>query len=424
MMRQLLLSGATFSLVGLLVACSDDGRGLAGITPVPGIVSGPHSQAAPGEGTFLIDLSTGRWTRVLPTLGKYLGEVSPDGKTVLYTEFPAPNSAELFAVEIDGSNRRKIADGPPQAAFSPDGKTLAMWGFEQPLTLMDWPDGEPAEITLPATVRTALWSPTNALAVLTAREISSAASDLYLVSRGGAAERVAGGDFAFRASPRWAPDGSRLAFAGETSVFTVTPGEEADVLARFRDVGVRSVSWSSDGALLAVGVDRRAVADPRYEATDIVVIDAATGERRFTLVSAGFFDPLWSPVEPVLLFDGNACRFEDWQLMLVNGDGTNLRPLTERHSGGLFGGLLRLVTRRPSRRYQVCRERHRHRRRRRNGRDAERLPQPRTPLRPPMGHARPPNRDHHRGHGRMRSEPRGRDQRRLPVGRPRTETRA
>jgi Tol biopolymer transport system component len=331
--RQLILAGATLSLLGLLVACGGGGGEPASITPAPGIASGPSSQAAPGEGTFLIDLSTDGWIQVLPTFDKYLNEVSPDGETILY----GAKTAELFAVDADGSNRRKIADGFVEAAFSPDGKTLAMWGQDRPLTLMDWPDGEPVEAAVSTDVREAVWSSKNELAVFTGEQ-TSAARDLYLVSHGGTAERVAGGDFAFRASPRWAPDGSRLAFADETSVYTVTPGEEAEVFAQFRDVGVRSVSWSSDGALLAVGVDRRAVADPGYEATDIVVIDATTSERRFTLVGAGFFDPLWSPVEPVLLFDGNACLFEEWQLMLVNGDGTDLRPLTERHGGFFFAG--------------------------------------------------------------------------------------
>ena len=42
--------------------------------------------------------------------------------------------------------------------------------------------------------------------------------------------------------------------------------------------------------------------------------------------------------EPLLLIDGNACLFEELQLMLVNADGSDLRPLTERHQGGFIGG--------------------------------------------------------------------------------------
>jgi Tol biopolymer transport system component len=135
----------------------------------------------------------------------------------------------------------------------------------------------------------------------------------------------------------WAPDGSRLAFASEGEVFTLTPGQTPVVLAQIPGAQ-GGLSWSRDGTLLALRIGRPATADPQYATSDIVVIDAATGETRFTLVSAGNLEASWSPTGPVLLFDGNACRFEDWQLMLVNGDGTNLHPLTERHDGSLIAG--------------------------------------------------------------------------------------
>ena len=340
-MRRAIFLGMTLTLSALAFACSGGGarsQPTTGITPAPGVLSGLSSQPAPDEGTFVIDLSADRWIQVLPTLGEYLVDVSPDGEAILYRVYPTPNAPELFAVDVDGSNRRKIGDGFVGAAFSPGGEKLAVWGQGRPLTLMDWPDGELVDTEVPTGVRTVLWSRQNDLAAET-DDPSAARSELYLVRRDGTTERAARSSSLGALS--WAPDGSRLAFVDANAVRTVEPGGQAEALATLSAYPYNAngpLSWSPDGGLLAVRAGRQATADPLYGTSDIVVIGATTGETRFTLISAGAAAGAWSPTRPVLLFDGNACLGGDWQLMLVDGDGTNLRPLASQHAFSYLAG--------------------------------------------------------------------------------------
>ncbi len=313
------------------------------LTPVERVCEGERiagigtlSQEPPTEGTFLIDLAARRWLRVLPTYFDRFEAVSPDGNTIVYHLADG-----LAAFDVDGSDLRQLggksAAFPPAAAFSPDGEVLAIWGMESPLTLTPWPDGEPVEVGIPGPVNSAAWSGTTLAA--------STAEGIYFIAADGTAIRAtdqAAGGFA------WARHQSLLAFwtsddQDGSILSTVAPGEEPRVLARLpgERVRVHRASWSSDGSLLAVGFSHPAPrpADPGIDIRDFLhdirVIDVATGHTRFTITGAGSRIE-WSPVESLLLFDGNTCS-EDWRLMLVDGDGRDLRPLSEDRNGWHLG---------------------------------------------------------------------------------------
>ena len=303
--------------------------------PTPAVEFGPLSQEAPVEGTFVIDLAAGRWFRVIPTFSTDFVALSPDGETIVYR-----TQDGLVAAGVDGSNPRQIADGQRlQAAFSPDGKVLAIWGFEAepPLTLISWPDGQPVEVDVPASVGYAAWSATT-LAACTGEGIYFISPD-GITPAGSQPELCHEGRIYGAALPpfTWAPHAPRLAFwtSGQEGsiLLTVAPREEPRVLAQLPGERVRGVSWSPDGSLLAVVVIRPAPPppDPPFGLLDIRVIDAASGQTRFTITGAGAAAMAWSPVESLLLFD-TLCS-SDEQLMLVDGDGSNLRPLSELQQG-------------------------------------------------------------------------------------------
>ena len=300
-------------------------------TPLPvfSVESGPLSEEAPTEGTFLIDLATERWLRVLPSYLDSFGAISPDGNTIVYQQADG-----LVALDANASDLRQLGEGH-SAAFSPDGRVLALWGFEgvPPVTLIPWPDGQPVGADMPGPVNSAAWSATTLAA--------STPDGIYFITADGTAQRAT--DQAVRGFA-WASHRSLLAFwtsdeEDGSILSTVAPGEKPQFLAQLPGERVHRVSWSSDGSLLAVGFTRPPPPspDPGFDLLDIRVIDVASGHTQFTITGAGNLTMAWSPVESLLLFDGNSCSFEGWQLMLVNGDGSDLRPLSEARNGSHLG---------------------------------------------------------------------------------------
>ena len=286
----------------------------------PSVEYGPLSEEAPLEGVvsfFIIDLARGRWLRVLPG---YLA-ISPDGETVVYR-----TEAGLEAARIDGSGRHLITDDPAikaanTAAFSHDGEVLALWGRESSLVLVTFPEGRPTQVAVRSVIAVD-WSPTSRTLAVDTPE------DILFVSPEG---RVLGANVGPHASAvAWAPQEERLAFwtsddAGST-VFTVAPGDDPRVVAQLPGEQIFGLSWSPEGSLLAVSARRLAPPDVSPgPVPDVRVLDVASGQTRFTVTSAD--EPHWSPTESLLLFAGNVC-FQGYQSMLVNGDGSDLRPLT------------------------------------------------------------------------------------------------
>ncbi len=117
-MRRLML---LTPLVIAMLACGDEKltppASTATMTaePGPALESGALSQEATGYGSFLVDLTAERWSRLLPS-GEFVDDISPDGETMIFH-----SESAMFASGIDGSERRQIADAPMQAAFSADG---------------------------------------------------------------------------------------------------------------------------------------------------------------------------------------------------------------------------------------------------------------------------------------------------------------
>ena len=305
----------------------------------PGAESGLLSQEAPTEGAYPIDLAAGRWTRVLPTHQEFppFAAISPDGETIVYRD-----ENGLVAADIDGADQRRIAEAGidlryPSAAFSPDGETLAIWGASEgaALTLLPWPDGEPLPVDLPESVHYAAWSG-DVLAVGTGPRGFGDVNAVYVVYPDGRAVQVPNLLPAGLPPLVPAPDQRRLALwvrvAAGSVVLTLAPGEEPQRLVELPGQGIDGLSWSSDGALLAAVVERPSQIAPNFLDSDVQVIDTATGALRFTVTSAG--GAAWSPALPLLLVD-NFCG--DFQQLLVDGDGSDLRPLIGDPQGGTLG---------------------------------------------------------------------------------------
>jgi hypothetical protein len=116
------------------------------------------------------------------------------------------------------------------------------------------------------------------------------------------------------ADPSFSPDGTRIVFASDRTVYGADGAENLFLLdlrdgtiryltcGPWRDAGPR---WSPSDGAIAFTSDRRGV-------PDIYVVDTLGTGRRETGVPGGTFDPVWVPSEGRFVFGG----FEDLQLNL------------------------------------------------------------------------------------------------------------
>jgi hypothetical protein len=347
-----LLLGGTLAVT--LLSSSGGGDSKSGVVePTPTAIpadsrlrSGSLSTPVPGDfGSVLIDLERGRWRA-------WLGEdqqtgvpraavvaLSTDGDEVIFND-----GQRLFVASLNGDDVRELADGQGLwAGFSADGRTLAILKTLPPrhLTLLPWPDGESIEVDLNA--HSVLWI-SNTLAVRTF-------DGAFFVSPDGRVAPIrCDADFAPLPALNQ-PITSRqplLAFwtnvnpcsgAVPPALYVVEPGGEPRLVAELDGadkVRVGGVSLSPDGSLLAVTLAPMLTSPDHpflFDNMEIRVIEVASGKTRFAIPKSGFRVLSWSPVENVLLFDRNSCRPPDWQLTLVDGDGSNMRPLGDPSLG-------------------------------------------------------------------------------------------
>lgn len=158
--------------------------------------------------------------------------LSPDGKTVVYRG-EGPGQDDLFAVSSEGGTPLRLTQGKPTRGYeiSPDGKTVA-YGYIL---------SQPGIFTVPLT--------------------------------GGEHKMLVDSDNS--GAPQWSPDGSRLAYADDKSLYIIDAnGGEPVEIARLYDWDEWTVRWSPDGSHIAALGYR----DP--EMHGVFVVPASGGEPR------------------------------------------------------------------------------------------------------------------------------------------------
>lgn len=239
--------------------------------------------------------------------------------TIAYPVFNG-TTYDLYLYNLgDGSNRLWLNQAS-QPQFSPDGKRLAYHSWQSDkrgLITRDVSGGNERIVAGNLEDQLPTWSPDGAQIIFLSRRSGQRASELFLVSASGGEARVIGnGEY-----PTWASDG-QLAFKGWESTGVGLR------LAR-PDLGdLRSLTDQASDTAPAVSPDGKQVAfmSQRDGDWDIYVVNTdGSGLRQLTNDPASDGLPVWSPDGKAIAFASN--RGGPWAVWAVTPDGGGSRQL-------------------------------------------------------------------------------------------------
>ncbi|RME89744.1 MAG: hypothetical protein D6770_03825, partial [Anaerolineae bacterium] len=245
-----------------------------------------------------------------------------------------PQATELYLIDPQSGEITPLNTGVETAvlpSWSPDGSTIA---FAQALKWHIYTvsaDGSDLFQVTDFSSNNPDWAPDGSRLVFQsdARNEPKDTPDIYLIDPNGEnlteiLDDPEPADF----SPRWSPDGSRILFVsnrnGPYSIFLMDPdGANIEEVIPGGKSPVTYGAWSPDGERIAFvyGSGSRA---------EIYIVDKnGDPDTAVRLTKDDFQDshPSWSPDGSQLVFASN--RSGNWDLWLINADGSDLRQLTD-----------------------------------------------------------------------------------------------
>ncbi len=267
-----------------------------------------------GDGTDQRRVTRDQGANLFPAL-------SPDGSKIVFesnrrrAEADPLNVADLFLMNTDGSDQTWLTRGS-SATWSPDGRSIAFHASASGT-------GRP---------------------VLPYPGAAAIDSDIFVVNVRDLLEKkvkprnITNNAAAIDDDPDWSPDGRTIIFTSKSPADTPTNATSAEIFAVDAKGGPprrltnnkeeeRAPAWSPDGKRIVFSCRRGGKAD-----FDLCVMNAdGTGEVRITENPIGDLTPTWSP-------DGRKIAFHrrqgppgtgGFQIFLINPDGTGEVQLTD-----------------------------------------------------------------------------------------------
>ncbi len=251
-------------------------------------------------------------------------------------------NAEVFSINPDGSGERVLTNHPARdgdPSISPDGRTIAFESFRSgfsELWTMNSDGTNLRQLTFNGAPedRGSSWSPDGSQIVYHTTEFRAPSGpghssfEIMIINADGTGQtRLTNNNFQ-DSLPSWSPDGTKIAFFsnrdgdGEIYVMNVdgsnvtrltnSPGEDAHPM------------WSPDGSQITFHTRR-------FGSLDVMVMNADGSNQR--LVTAGTpttseYFPVWSPDGTMITYTGNTLDRTNFDVYVINVDGTGVRQLT------------------------------------------------------------------------------------------------
>jgi Tol biopolymer transport system component len=176
-------------------------------------------------------------------------------------------------------------------------------GVVQQLTQNTVLDAEPA------------WSPDGTQIVFHRQD--GADTNLYIINADGSNERALTTDGG--ASPAWSPNGRQIAYNSDGDLYLINADGTDDTQLTYFDENTYWPTWSPDGRQLAFHRDDD-------DGTYLYTLDLSTDEAT-RLALAGQSPPVWSPLAGQITFEGSDSG--ERAIYQIDVDGQNLRSLTD-----------------------------------------------------------------------------------------------
>lgn len=282
---------------------------------------------------YLLSPETGEKRRLTTPPASVIGDCSPafspDGKLLAFVRVISAVVGEVYLLSLDGGDPRQMTfsgEGISNLAWTPNGREIVFssrYGGKSSLLRLPVEGGSPQWLTASGsgTQYPTFSQQGNRLAW--ARNTDN--TDIFRVALKSEAEANQAlanliASTAIETSPRYSPDGKRIAFvsnrSGSDEIWVCgSEGENPIRLTSFRGPLVGSPSWSPDG--------RQIVFDCRPEGNaDIFVVNSEGGQpRRLTSDAAEDIVPSWSRDGNWIYFTSNQSgRLQVWKIPANGGE--------------------------------------------------------------------------------------------------------
>jgi Tol biopolymer transport system component len=237
-----------------------------------------------------------------------------------------PEAFSTYSINPDGSDRSEVVYEGGMAAWSPDGKTLALRSFDyhsccHPTSELEVVNADGSDLRLLSdlggNVLSIAWSPDGtriAISVLRYRR----STDIYVVNADGSGITKVVPD---SEAVSWSPDGTKLLFKKDGHVHVSYSDGSGDVALTTGSPFYGQARWSPVGDQIAFAREGRIwMTRPDGSAQRPITMNLFAG------------DPVWSPAGNTLAFAGTDAGGKS-NIYTATSDGSNLHNLTEEIDG-------------------------------------------------------------------------------------------
>ncbi len=275
------------------------------LAALPGLLSCTPTQEA----------GAGNLTQLTSDLGdEYFPDWSPDSKSIIFEKASSdPISNEVWTMESDGSNKRRIPTIHPAGApvYSPGGSRIAYVAFTKTsprlsteIWVIDADGGNPQQLSAETNwvMEFPVWSSDGSqISYTRAQDLSGGpGAELWIMNSDGSDKSQVLADLSGLVRKSWEPNTNRIVFEWERHIWIVNAdGGGLRQLTDSKDGVERHPDWSPDGTRIVFESENRLGNGDMRQGIEVMRLD---GTGRELILSSDINDswdrigePTWSP---------------------------------------------------------------------------------------------------------------------------------